>query len=496
MTVRKPLVSIGGVVQEIPVGDVTAQPDAAGATGEIQFTDSGGGLTTDPDFLWSDGCLFNARSTSNAEDSLIDLGGAFNQNTCRGIYQALSFNAATSAFGMHIAPSFTTAATTTFYGINIDTPTTPFSGSVATAYGVKIPALGGTAANYSFHSSQDSGSSNYAFYCSGTARSSFGTNGIVLQGYSGDPSTLSDGQIWYNSSTNKFRKRENGASSDIGASTTPLTTKGDLFAYSSSDGRFPVGADGTRLVANSGSTFGLQYERMATDPRYESWSQHDMNGTTTASTTGGTVGQTLYHNVGSSAPAPSDIYVAGRIGVKRLDTGTNAAGICRLAWIGGTAAAGNGSTFTPGGGNTVRVIFVMRVPTNPASGQDFQVIAAARDLYASASTDQVFVDHSFGLNSGNFRIVTAKAGASTTTNTSTAPPTANTWYELAIEFDTSASSVTVYLNGSAINAAVSSNVPIVSLHPTVMAFKVSGTTARQVDVDTIQIWSRYGTAIY
>lgn len=45
-----------------------------------------------------------------------------------------------------------------------------------------------------------------------------GTNaGINVGTHAGDPSTLVDGDIWYNSSTNKFRKRENGASSDIGS---------------------------------------------------------------------------------------------------------------------------------------------------------------------------------------------------------------------------------------------------------------------------------------
>jgi hypothetical protein len=40
---------------------------------------------------------------------------------------------------------------------------------------------------------------------------------------------------------------------------TPLTTKGDLFAFSTVDARLPAGANETRLVADSGETLGLKY---------------------------------------------------------------------------------------------------------------------------------------------------------------------------------------------------------------------------------------------
>ncbi len=53
------------------------------------------------------------------------------------------------------------------------------------------------------------------------ARHTFGhdaTNaGLNMVPVAGDPSSLSDGDIWYNSTTGKFRKREGGATSDLGA---------------------------------------------------------------------------------------------------------------------------------------------------------------------------------------------------------------------------------------------------------------------------------------
>ena len=38
---------------------------------------------------------------------------------------------------------------------------------------------------------------------------------ILIGSYAGDPGTLANGDIWYNSTTNKFRARENGASADL-----------------------------------------------------------------------------------------------------------------------------------------------------------------------------------------------------------------------------------------------------------------------------------------
>lgn len=41
---------------------------------------------------------------------------------------------------------------------------------------------------------------------------------IVIPKVAGDPSSPINGQIWYNTSTNKFRKRENGSNKNFEAS--------------------------------------------------------------------------------------------------------------------------------------------------------------------------------------------------------------------------------------------------------------------------------------
>lgn len=53
-----------------------------------------------------------------------------------------------------------------------------------------------------------------------------------------------------------LRKADGGGG---GGAASPLTTKGDIWSYSTADGRFPVGADGLELVADSSSPFGLAW---------------------------------------------------------------------------------------------------------------------------------------------------------------------------------------------------------------------------------------------
>jgi len=76
---------------------------------------------------------------------------------------------------------------------------------------------------------------------------------------------------------------------------TPLTTKGDLFAFSTVDARLAVGANETRLVADSTQTVGLKY--VADTTNYAINAKGDILGGTAADTLAplsvGTNGQVL-----------------------------------------------------------------------------------------------------------------------------------------------------------------------------------------------------------
>jgi hypothetical protein len=75
--------------------------------------------------------------------------------------------------------------------------------------------------------------------------------------------TLAAGEIGFESDTNKFKIGTGStawASLPYAASLSPLTTKGDLYTYSTADARLAVGANGETLVADSSTSTGLRYQ--------------------------------------------------------------------------------------------------------------------------------------------------------------------------------------------------------------------------------------------
>lgn len=71
--------------------------------------------------------------------------------------------------------------------------------------------------------------------------------------------TPSEGMFSYLKDTNLTYRYDGSAwLSDAGA-TSPLTTKGDVWGYSTSDARIPVGANGTVLTADSAEALGVKW---------------------------------------------------------------------------------------------------------------------------------------------------------------------------------------------------------------------------------------------
>jgi len=91
---------------------------------------------------------------------------------------------------------------------------------------------------------------------------------------------VSDGVMWHDSGTGDVLVRSGGAErnlSDIAAG-SPLTTKGDLFTFSTVDARLPVGTDGFFLKADSAQATGLVWASSAAT-EVPVWTQnHDTDG--------------------------------------------------------------------------------------------------------------------------------------------------------------------------------------------------------------------------
>jgi len=71
--------------------------------------------------------------------------------------------------------------------------------------------------------------------------------------------TPSEGMFSYLKDTNLTYRYDGSAWLSDAGTTSPLTTKGDLWTYSTTDARLPVGTDGYTLVADSAETTGLKW---------------------------------------------------------------------------------------------------------------------------------------------------------------------------------------------------------------------------------------------
>jgi hypothetical protein len=77
-----------------------------------------------------------------------------------------------------------------------------------------------------------------------------------------DPATCTKGDTYWNTSTLTHRRctaTNTWANNGSAGTTSPLTTKGDIYTYSTTNDRLPIGTDGQSLQADSSETTGLKW---------------------------------------------------------------------------------------------------------------------------------------------------------------------------------------------------------------------------------------------
>jgi len=74
---------------------------------------------------------------------------------------------------------------------------------------------------------------------------------------------VAEGMMSYLKDTNKTYRYDGSAWLDDAGTTSPLTTKGDVWGYSTTDARIPVGANGTVLTADSAEALGVKWAAAA-----------------------------------------------------------------------------------------------------------------------------------------------------------------------------------------------------------------------------------------
>ncbi len=93
---------------------------------------------------------------------------------------------------------------------------------------------------------------------------------------------LAEGMITYLKSDDKVYKYTGSAWVEVGGGSSPLTTKGDLYTYSTTDARLGVGTNGQVLTADSTASTGLKWADAASGGGMTLLSTTTLSGTSTS----------------------------------------------------------------------------------------------------------------------------------------------------------------------------------------------------------------------
>lgn len=250
--------------------------------------------------------------------------------------------------------------------------------------------------------------------------------------------------------------------------TSPLTTKGDVWGWTSTNARVPVGADGLAIVADSTQTTGLNYGYPLLDPTSTSVATQ-LYDDFCLQTLGSQVGVFAWFYQGTAA---RDIC---------LSTEKNRMGIVKFP----VATASSGGMFCDTaqillGGATVTWAAAAYLSASPNGTDDFIMRTGLNDSYSTIVNGCYFtVDRT--ISATNWVAVTTKASTPTNTDTGVAF-TGTTWTNLRIVIDSAAASAKFYINGNLV-ATNATNLPIVGIGPMSYTISVASAATKTTRLD-------------
>lgn len=144
---------------------------------------------------------------------------------------------------------------------------------------------------------------------------------IVAEGSAPSSPSAGDQKLFIDSADHKLKRKDSGGSVTTiegGGSTSPLTTKGDVWGYSTVDARIPVGSNGQVLTADSTQTLGLKWAAAGGStlgindgPFWAPWSAPGSPDAKNAEFTGSQLGgMTRVYNSGASKGSWTEKYSA------------------------------------------------------------------------------------------------------------------------------------------------------------------------------------------
>jgi hypothetical protein len=182
----------------------------------------------------------------------------------------------------------------------------------------------------------------------------------------------------------------------------------------------------------------------------------------------------------------------GHPGIAQLSTGTTTNGYSAVG------SQDTGQSYLFGNGDYWRHESVVRIPNLSTAADIFTVRTGMFDGSTTDGTDGCFFKYSNGVNSGKWQGVCINNTTASTCDTGITVA-ANTWYRLTLQVNTAGNSVDFGTDGTS-RCQVTTNIPTSAGRETSWNTAIAkgggstGTTARTVQVDYIEVLGQLGTS--